>query len=310
MAVTSSTNTVVGVYDTMNEAEDAVRALQDQGFSRDEISLVAKRSHSKDKTADVAADAGLGAALGGIGGLLAGLAGASLPGIGAIVAGGPVIALLGGMGIGAAAGGIIGVLVEAGVPREQADTYAESVRRGHVLVTLKAGGEDRAERACEIMDSHGAVDVERRASSWRQRGWTGYNPGAEPLSADELRREREYYGAAEQQAEEWANLSEREKQGADPALAETTWPHREAHGMDESLAKAEAQDDLTGAGKRSLDLSADDRAFQNSNPQFGASIENNIRRTDPAVARAESGFKRAMESAVRSARRRARAYQK
>ena len=310
MAVTSATRTVIGVFDNMKEAEDAIRDLQGQGYSRDEISVVARRTLAKDKTADIAADAGLGAALGGIGGLLAGLAGASVPGIGAIVAAGPVIAMLSGMGIGAAAGGIIGVLTETGVPEEEAHTYAESVRRGHVLVTLKAEDLGRAEHACEIMDSHGAVDVGRRASSWRQRGWTEYNPGAEPLSADELRREREYYGAAQEQADEWAHLTDREKEGADPALAATVWPHSEAHGLEESLAKAEAEEELKDVATRSLDLSGDERAFQNSNPQFGASVENNVRRTDPAVARAESGFARAMESAVRSARRRARAYQR
>lgn len=310
MAVTSATRSVVGVFDSMTEAEDAIRELQNQGYSRDEMSIVAKRTLAKDKTADIAADAGLGAALGGIGGLLAGLAGASVPGIGAIVAGGPVIAMLSGMGIGAAAGGLIGVLVEAGVPEEEAHTYAESVRRGHVLITLKAENQDRADQACAIMDSHGAVDVERRASSWRQRGWTEYNPGAEPLSADELRREREYYGAAAEQVDEWANLTERERQDADLALAETKWPHAEAHPLEESLAKAETQNELKSVPSHALDLSGDERAFQNSNPQFGASVENNVRRTDPAVARAESGFARAMESAVRSARRRARAYQK
>lgn len=130
MAVTSATRSVVGVFDSMTEAEDAIRELQNQGYSRDEMSIVAKRTLAKDKTADIAADAGLGAALGGIGGLLAGLAGASVPGIGAIVAGGPVIAMLSGMGIGAAAGGLIGVLVEAGVPEEEAHTYAESVAVG------------------------------------------------------------------------------------------------------------------------------------------------------------------------------------
>ena len=324
MPVTNSTKTVVGVFDSMKEAEAAIRELQNNGFSREEMSLVANRIENThpdieaaspghpgimDRTADIAADAGLGAALGGIGGLLFGLAGLTVPGIGPILAAGPIVGMIGGMGLGAAAGGIIGVLTESGVPKEEAAAYAESVRRGHVLVTVESENDDRANRAREIMDNSAAVDIERRVSSWRRRGWTGYNPGAEPLSADELRREREYYGAAEQQADEWESLTEQEKQDADPALRDTRWPHREAHPMEESLEKIE-REELLESPPRGLDLSSDERAFQNSNPQFGASIENNVRRTDPAVARAESGFERAMESAVRSARRRARVFKK
>ena len=323
MAVTNTTRTVIGVFDSLKEAEDAIRELQNNAFAREDLSLVATQMGNThpdiqtaspghpaaiDKSADVAADAGLGAALGGIGGLLFGFAGLTIPGIGPILAGGPVIGMLGGMGLGAATGGIIGVLTESGVPKEEASTYAESLRRGHVLVTVEAENEDRANRAREIMDTAGAIDVERRISSWRQRGWTGYNPGAEPLSADELRREREYYGAAEQQADEWESLTEQEKKDADPALRETVWPHKEAHPLEASLEKIEPEELLESP--RGLDLSSDERAFQNSNPQFGASIENNVRRTDPAVARAESGFERAMESAVRSARRRARVFKK
>ena len=76
----------------------------------------------RDKASDVVADAGIGAAIGGVGGLLLSAAGAlTIPVIGPILAAGPIAAALTGAGIGAAAGGLIGALTESGVPEEDAE---------------------------------------------------------------------------------------------------------------------------------------------------------------------------------------------
>ena len=208
MAVTNETATVVGVFNSVQDAHEAIRHLEQQGFSRDEISLVANRhargfehmseedkSAMKDKTSDVIADAGIGAAIGGVGGLLLSVAGLAIPGIGPILAAGPIAAALTGAGIGAASGGIIGALTESGIPEEHAHYYSESVRRGDILVMVRASG-DRAERACDILDDHGAVDVDERVSNWQQRGWSGrYDEGAEPYTRDQLEKERSFYGS-------------------------------------------------------------------------------------------------------------------
>jgi hypothetical protein len=156
----------------------------------------------------VAADAGIGAALGGVGGLLLSFAGLAIPGIGPILAAGPIIAALGGAGIGAAAGGLIGGLTEHGVPEEHAHHYAEGVRRGDILITVRTEG-DRAERAAAIMDDNGAVDIDHRVADWKNRGWERHDTSAEPLSADEIRRERSYYNAAQQQGDEWRDETRR-----------------------------------------------------------------------------------------------------
>jgi hypothetical protein len=208
---------VIGVFHSMDEAQRAFDDLQSQGFTRDEISFVANKASTSewtertqreavvkadDKSADVAADAGIGAAVGGVGGLLLSFAGAAVPGIGPVLAAGPIIAALGGAGVGAAAGGLIGVLVEGGVPEEDAAYYAEGVRRGGILITVIARGE-RADRAAEILDRHGAVDIDDRVSEWRSRGWTTHDPAAAPLTSDEIRREREYLRAKERQSDEW-----------------------------------------------------------------------------------------------------------
>jgi len=200
MAITNQTKTIVGVFNSVQDANAAVRDLEAQGIPRDQISVVANKNASgfemmdeRDKTSDVVADAGIGAAIGGVGGLLLSAAGAlTIPVVGPILAAGPIAAALTGAGIGAAAGGLIGALTESGIPEDQAKYYAEGVRRGDVLLTIKTD-DAMTDRVCDILDQHEAVDVEDRVQNWRSRGWTGWNEGEQPYTSDELRNERSYY---------------------------------------------------------------------------------------------------------------------
>lgn len=204
MAIASETRTVVGVFNSVTDAQSAVRELESQGISRDDISIVANKnavgyesmdSADRDKASDVVADAGIGAAIGGVGGLLLSAVGAlTIPVIGPILAAGPIAAALTGAGIGAAAGGLIGALTESGIPEEQARTYAEGVRRGDVLVTVKVSG-SQADLVSDTLDRYNAVDVDERVENWRNRGWSGFSNEAQPYSDEELRTERSYYGA-------------------------------------------------------------------------------------------------------------------
>jgi uncharacterized protein (TIGR02271 family) len=114
--------------------------------------------------------AGTGAAIGGGLGLVAGLASLAIPGFGPVIAAGPIASALAGAGIGAAAGGMIGALTHVGVPEHEAEYYAEGVRRGGVLVTVRAE-DDRADDVADIMENHGAQDVEERAAEWQSSGW-------------------------------------------------------------------------------------------------------------------------------------------
>jgi hypothetical protein len=206
---------VVGVFNSIDDAQRAVEQLEADGFSRDEISFIANKAGAsrraqmdaagEDADSDIAADAGIGAALGGVGGLLLSFSGL-IPGVGPVFAAGPIIAALGGAGVGAAAGGIVGALTETGVPEDAARYYAEGVRRGDALIAVRAEGA-RANQAAKILDHAGAIDIDDRISTWRSRGWTGFDPKAAPLSADELRREREFYAAAQEQGREWARRS-------------------------------------------------------------------------------------------------------
>jgi hypothetical protein len=87
--------------------------------------------------------AGIGAVLGGAAGLLAGLSAFVLPGLGTVVAAGWLVSALAGAIAGGAAGGVVGALIEAGVNEDDAAGYAEGVRRGGTLVTVRVAGRDR-----------------------------------------------------------------------------------------------------------------------------------------------------------------------
>jgi uncharacterized protein (TIGR02271 family) len=198
--------TVVGLMDNNREAQQVIRALVDSGFNRDDIGMMSRQEDAEARgdytgretthgrkeadTGDTLGGAGKGAAIGGGAGLLVGLATLAIPGIGPLVAAGPIATALTGLGIGAAAGGIIGALANVGVSEEDAHYYAEGVRRGGVLVTVRAEDRD-AERAAQIMRDHGAVDIDKRGEEWRKSGWTRFDEKSGPYTGESTSRERE-----------------------------------------------------------------------------------------------------------------------
>lgn len=192
--------TVVALYDDFNSANDAVKELVNNGFSRSNISIMANDAsgqYSRELNSNVPAaapasgasegagvGAGVGALVGGLGGLLIGLGALTIPGIGPVLAAGPLAAALTGLagaGVGAVAGGVagglIGALVDMGVPEDTAGAYVEGIRRGGNLVTVKTD-DQMAAKAVEILNRHQPVDVNDRVAQWRQAGWTGFEHGA------------------------------------------------------------------------------------------------------------------------------------
>jgi len=177
--------TVVGMMENLDEAQAVVRDLVSAGIRREDIGFMANEKHAipsshglneaegSNAASGALAGAGAGAALGGLGGLLLAVAPLAIPGIGPIVAAGPIAAALTGAGIGAVAGGLIGGLTNLGVPEEEAHYYAEGVRRGGILVTVAAENDPQAGRAVDIMKRHGAVDIDERATEWKKQGWQG-----------------------------------------------------------------------------------------------------------------------------------------
>jgi len=178
----------------MEDAIDVVNKLVDAGFHRNSISLIANDPDKQYATYvdggmdDTAKGAGIGAAIGGLGGLLLGLGALAIPGIGPVIAAGPLAAALAGAGIGAVTGGIIGALIDLGVPEESAHMYAESVRRGNALVAAQVA-DNRVDEATRIMQHAGLIDIEREAAGWRASGWSRFdeNAGYASTTADQPR---------------------------------------------------------------------------------------------------------------------------
>lgn len=177
--------TVIGMMDNIGEAQAVVKDLVASGIQREDIGFMANQKHTVpssahlneseggDAASGALAGAGTGAAIGGVAGLALALAPLAIPGIGPIVAAGPIAAALTGAGIGALAGGLIGGLMRMGVPEDEAHYYAEGVRRGGILVTVAAGSEAQADTAVDVMKRHGAVDIDERATEWKKQGWKG-----------------------------------------------------------------------------------------------------------------------------------------
>jgi len=179
-----------------------VRELGELGIERDQISLMANRSGdalTRDTAPEITttgedamAGAGIGAVAGGIGGLIVGLVALPIPGLGPVIAAGPIAAALTGAGIGAVTGGVIGALTHVGVPEEHAQHYAEGVRRGGTLVTVSSS-DVLAQRVSDVMTRYHAVNVSDRAAKWRESGWKGFDASAPSLTAEDIRRERALY---------------------------------------------------------------------------------------------------------------------
>lgn len=100
-----------------------------------------------------------GGIIGGALGLLAGLGALAIPGLGAFVAAGPIMATLAGIGSGGTVGGIIGALVGAGIPEYEAKRYENRLKEGGILLSIRANNDDRAKRIKDVLQKNGAEDV-------------------------------------------------------------------------------------------------------------------------------------------------------
>ncbi len=83
--------------------------------------------------------------------------------------------------------GFLASLADLFAPEEDRYTYAEGLRRGGYLLSVRVpdGMEDRAS---DVLEQSGAVDVDERTESWRQSGWTGYHAGTEAAGMSSTER--------------------------------------------------------------------------------------------------------------------------
>ncbi len=189
--------TVTGLFDDYASAERAVDDLEAAGVPSADISIVSYKDGGESNAAEGAGvGAGIGAAVGGAGGLLAGLGLMAIPGVGPVVAAGWLAATLtgavGGAVAGGAVGGLIGAFTEAGVPEEEAQVYAEGVRRGGAVVSARVP-EERVMEADAILSRADRVDINRRRAAYAEEGWERFDDAAPPYTAAEVERERSRY---------------------------------------------------------------------------------------------------------------------
>lgn len=159
---------VFGIYATIAEAEAGANSLKSSGFRAEDISaLWPDNQGTKDFVHERAtkapegavAGASTGVVLGGALGWLAGIGTLAIPGVGPLIAAGPILATLSGIGVGGVAGGIVGALVGSGIPEYEAKRYEGRVRGGQILLSVHCDDSEWMKRARETLEATGAEDI-------------------------------------------------------------------------------------------------------------------------------------------------------
>src|ERR1700759_1642669 len=163
-----SKTSVFGIVKTHAQAEQIVQGLQSAGFDSSEISVLLPQNEGRHdighvkatKAPEGATTGGLdGGVTGGVIGLLAGIGALAIPGVGPLIAAGPIMAALSGAAVGATTGGIVGALVGLGIPEIEAKRYEERLRSGNFLIAVDARDGDQEKRAKEIFKNAKADDI-------------------------------------------------------------------------------------------------------------------------------------------------------
>ena len=166
--ITRKNIAVFGLYPDQITAENAVDNLKDTGFRSTDISVLfpdnqgardfAHEKHTKAPEGAVTGGSS-GAVIGGALGWLAGIGALAIPGIGPFVAAGPLMGMLGGIGVGTAIGGLAGALIGLGMPEYEAKRYEGRIRRGCILLSVHCDDSEWARRAKNILHETGGEDV-------------------------------------------------------------------------------------------------------------------------------------------------------
>ncbi len=159
---------VFGIYRSRVSVENAVDRLRQENFRNTDISVLFPENegtkdfaHKKSTKAPegTAAGATSGAVIGGGLGWLAGIGALAIPGVGPLIAAGPIVAALAGAGAGGVVGGITGALVGLGIPEYEAKRYEGRVKEGGILLSVHCDDSKWVKRAKEILEETGAEDI-------------------------------------------------------------------------------------------------------------------------------------------------------
>ncbi len=159
---------VIGIVETQIQANHIVDDLQTSGVAPEDISVLfpdlsgtkafAHEHHTKAPEGAVAG-VSAGGVVGGTVGLLAGIGALAIPGVGPLIAAGPLMAALSGVAAGAALGGLAGALVGLGLPEIEAKTYEGMIRGGNILLAVHTDNNETEKRAKRTFEKHRAHDV-------------------------------------------------------------------------------------------------------------------------------------------------------
>lgn len=165
----SGKNTAVfGIYPNRQEAEDALANLRSAGFRSTDVSLLLPENpgtkdlaHEKHTKAPEGAATGgfAGGIAGGVLGWLTGIGLLTIPGLGPLIAAGPIVAALAGAGAFGALGGVVGALAGIGIPEYEARRYEGRIREGGVLLSVHCDNREWVKRAKQILGETGAQDI-------------------------------------------------------------------------------------------------------------------------------------------------------
>lgn len=189
---------VYGIYATPETAEAAVDHLLRRGFSNASISVLLPDdessrafAHAKSTKAPEGTTTGAttGGVVGGALGLLAGIGALAIPGVGPLIAAGPIMATLAGVGVGGAVGGLVGALVGMGIPEYEAKRYEGAVKGGGTLLSVHCDTSEQVDAAKQALEETGAKDISSasEAGSKKEGAHTTYGD----ISTDQTLRARD-----------------------------------------------------------------------------------------------------------------------
>jgi hypothetical protein len=167
-AMSSKNTAVFGIYKSAEDAERAVNTLIGAGFASSTISVLLPDSrstrefaHEKDTKAPEGATAGVtaGGVVGGTLGVLVGIGALAIPGVGPLIAAGPIMAGLAGLGVGGAVGGLVGALIGMGIPEYEAKRYEGRVKDGGTLLSVHCDTSEQISRGKDLLRGTGATDI-------------------------------------------------------------------------------------------------------------------------------------------------------
>jgi len=161
-------HSVNGIATTDAKAHSVTAQLRSAGFADSAISILfpnevertrVEFANSTKAPEGAAIGAGTGAAVGAALGWLVGIGTLTIPGLGPLLAAGPIFAALSGVGAGATVGGLGGLLVGVGVPEYEARVYERKLQEGHYLISVNCRTDEELDLAEKIFKSTGATDI-------------------------------------------------------------------------------------------------------------------------------------------------------